>query len=543
MEESKGPIQNPKHKPYGPTDSLPFPSQLREREGRRGETPRPLLPPSPPMLSGMLRSSTRVLRKLCGLEPAAAAARRLSAADASAASSSARDNSLLRPLPGLDLPPPLADNLGRSPTRVTTLPSGIRVATEDVPGPSACIGFFVNSGSVYESGETTGVSYMLEKMAFKGTNHRRHRNLVHELELAGGNVGASYSREQMVYSYDTLKGYMPEAIEILIDCMRNPLFLQEEVERQLVLAREEVQDLHKNPEKFLHEQLNLVGFSGALANPLIPPEDALSRINDKIIQKFYHENYTADRVVLAASGVDHEQLLNYAEFLLRDWHKGSPVEKPKSTYVGGDSRYRADSDMTHVALAFEVPGGWLQERDATIMTIIQTLMGGGGSFSSGGPGKGMHSRLYLRVLNKYHAVQSFSAFSNVYDNTGLFGIYLTTSSDFVAKAVDVAISELIAVATPGEVTEVELQRAKNSTISSVLMNLESRVIVAEDIGRQLLTYGCRKPIDYFLQCMEEITLDDITTFARKMLSSQPTTVSWGDVDKVPPYEFVCKRFR
>ncbi|CAL4971964.1 unnamed protein product [Urochloa decumbens] len=405
------------------------------------------------MLSGMLRSSTRVLRKLCGLEPAAAAAaRRLSAAEASATSpsASARDNSLLRPLPGLDLPPPLPDNLGRSPTRITTLPCGIRVATEDVPGPSACIGFFINSGSIYESGETTGVSYMLEKMAFKDTKHRRHRNLVHELELAGGNVGASCAREQMVYSYDTLKGYMPEAIEILIDCMRNPLFLQEEVERQLVLAREEIQNLQKNPERFLHEQLNLVGFSGAIANPLIPPEDALARINGKTIQKFYHENYTADRVVLAASGVDHERLLNYSEFLLHDWHTGSPVEKPKSTYVGGDSRHRADSDTTHVALAFEVPGGWLQERDATIMTVIQTLMGGGGSFSSGGPGKGMHSRLYLRVLNKYHAVQSFSAFSNVYDNTGLFGIYMTTSSDFVAKAVDVATSELIAVATPGE---------------------------------------------------------------------------------------------
>jgi len=56
----------------------------------------------------------------------------------------------------------------------------------------------------------------------------------------------------------------------------------------LVLAREEVQDLQKNPERFLHEQLNLVGYSGALANPLIAPEDALARINDKIIQKFYH---------------------------------------------------------------------------------------------------------------------------------------------------------------------------------------------------------------------------------------------------------------
>ncbi|KAJ1287237.1 hypothetical protein BS78_03G415600 [Paspalum vaginatum] len=492
------------------------------------------------MLVGMLprlRSSTRLLRKLCGLETAApaAAVRRISPADDA--------SSLLHPLPGLELPPCLPDNLDRSPTRITTLSNGIRIATEDVPGPSACIGFFVDSGSVYESGETTGVSHLLEKMAFKDTKYRAHRNIINELELAGGSVGATCSREQMVYSYDTLKAYMPEAIEILVDCVRNPLFLPEEVERQLALAREEVQDLQKNPEKFIHEQLNLVGFSGALANPLIAPEDALARINDKIIKKFYHENFTADRVVLAASGVDHEHLLGYADFLLNDWHKGSSVEKPKSTYVGGDSRLRADSDMTHVALAFEVPGGWLQERDATIVTVIQTLMGGGGSFSSGGPGKGMHSRLYLRVLNEYHSVQSFSAFSNVFDNSGLFGIYLTTPSGFVRKAVDIAIREMIAVATPGEVTEIELQRAKNSTISSVLMNLESRVIVAEDIGRQLLTYGCRKPIDHFLQCMDEITLDDIAAFARKMLSSKPTLVSWGDVDKVPPYEFVCKRLR
>ncbi|XP_008655317.1 mitochondrial-processing peptidase subunit alpha isoform X1 [Zea mays] len=435
------------------------------------------------MLPRLRSSATRALRKVFGLEPAAPP-RRLPAPEAFVAS----ERSLLRPLPGLDLPPCLPDNLSRSPTRVTTLPNGLRVATEDIPGPSACIGFFVNSGSVYESGETTGVSYLLERMGFKDTKHRSHLSIVSELELAGASVSVSASREQMVYSYDTLKGYMPEALEILIDCMRNPLFLQEEVQRQLVLAREGFQELQRSPERFLHEQLNIVGFSGALANPLIAPEHVLARINDRIIQKFYHENFTADRVVLAAAGVDHEHMLGYADFLLKDWHRGAPMEKPKSTYVGGYSKHRAYSDMTDVALAFEVPGGWFQERDAAIMTVIQS---------------------------PYH----------------------------VAKAVDIAISELIAVATPGEVTEVELRRAKNSTISSVLMNLESRVVVAEDIGRQMLSYGSRKPMDNFLQRMEGITLDDVATFARKMLASRPTMVSWGDVDKVPPYESICKRLR
>ncbi|ONM34275.1 putative mitochondrial-processing peptidase subunit alpha-2 chloroplastic/mitochondrial [Zea mays] len=43
--------------------------------------------------------------------------------------------------------------------------------------------------------------------------------------------------------------------------------------------------------------------------------------------------------------------------------------------------------------------------------------------------------------------------------------------------------------------------------------------------------------------MEEITLDDVATFARKMLATQPTMASWGNVDKVPPYEFICKRLQ
>ncbi|KAH1198502.1 Mitochondrial-processing peptidase subunit alpha [Glycine max] len=47
-------------------------------------------------------------------------------------------------------------------------------------------------------------------------------------------------------------------------------------------------------------------------------------------------------------------------------------------------------------------------------------------------------------------------------------------SDFVAKAVDLAARELITSASLGQVTQVQLDRAKVSTKSAVLMNLESR---------------------------------------------------------------------
>ncbi|KAB2618429.1 mitochondrial-processing peptidase subunit alpha-like [Pyrus ussuriensis x Pyrus communis] len=88
------------------------------------------------------------------------------------------------------------------------------------------------------------------------------------------------------------------------------------------------------------------------------------------------------------------------------------------------------SEETRCDLAFKLPGGWHNERDAMTLNTLQALMGGGESFSAGGPGKGMHSRLYSRVLNRYSEFHSILAFSSIYNDTGIFGIQASTCPDF-----------------------------------------------------------------------------------------------------------------
>ena len=41
-----------------------------------------------------------------------------------------------------------------------------------------------------------------------------------------------------------------------------------------------------------------------------------------------------------------------------------------------------------------------QDPDFIAFCVLNMMMGGGGSFSAGGPGKGMYTRLYLNVLNR-----------------------------------------------------------------------------------------------------------------------------------------------
>ena len=43
--------------------------------------------------------------------------------------------------------------------------------------------------------------------------------------------------------------------------------------------------------------------------------------------------------------------------------------------------------MTHSAIAFELEGGWRDVKGSVAATVLQYLLGGGGSFSSGGPGE------------------------------------------------------------------------------------------------------------------------------------------------------------
>lgn len=73
-----------------------------------------------------------------------------------------------------------------------------------------------------------------------------------------------------------------------------------------------------------------------------------------------------------------------------------PSERETETprYTGGEARVDANLPVCHLAIAFETPGGWNSD-NLVPLTLLQTILGGGGSFSTGGPGKGMYTRLYL----------------------------------------------------------------------------------------------------------------------------------------------------
>ena len=65
---------------------------------------------------------------------------------------------------------------------------------------------------------------------------------------------------------------------------------------------------------------------------------------------------------------------------------------------------------------------YIKKKFSHFLQVLNMLMGGGGSFSAGGPGKGMYTRLYTNVLNQYHWMYSAAAYNHAYADSGVFCI-------------------------------------------------------------------------------------------------------------------------
>lgn len=184
--------------------------------------------------------------------------------------------------------------------------------------------------------------------------------------------------------------------------------------------------------------------------------------------------------------------------------------------------------VSHIHIAFEsLP---ISSPDLYALATLQTLLGGGGSFSAGGPGKGMYSRLYTNVLNQYGWVENCVAFNHAYTDSGLFGISAACSTAYVPRMLDTMCRELSLLSAEtglGRLSEIEVKRAKNQLRSSLLMNLESRMVELEDLGRQVQVHGRRIPVKEMVSNIEKVTVGDLRRVAKQVFGGHVQNVGVG----------------
>ena len=175
------------------------------------------------------------------------------------------------------------------------------------------------------------------------------------------------------------------------------------------------------------------------------------------------------------------------------------------------------------------------------MCVMDTLLGGGSSFSAGGPGKGMYTRLYREVLNRHGWVDQMNAFSITGDNQGLFGLYGATTPDYAGSLCHLILEQQMML-LDRKADATELDRARNQLRSTVLMNLESRAILCEDIGRQVLTLGERMDVDELCDRISAVSSQDLQDVAQSILSQKPSIALLNGVADDRLYDDIADAF-
>nr|CAB3474050.1 unnamed protein product [Digitaria exilis] len=341
--------------------------------------------------------------------------------------------------------------------RVSTLPSGLRVVTQAYPAATrmASVGVWVDAGSRFELPGTNGTAHFLEHMAFKGTGRRPNAQALEvEIEDMGARLNAYTSREQTTFFADVQARHVPVALDVLSDILQHPRF----------------------------------------------PERAIQRERGVILREM-------EEVVSAAGSVSHDEVVDrvkelFTEFSTDPTTADQLVEANPAIFTGSEVRVEnVELPLAHIAIAFK-GASWTDPKSIPLM-VIQSILGSWNR--SVGVGNCSGSSL-ARGISDGNLAEGLMAFNTNYRDTGIFGIYTVAPPDTLHDLSRLIMAECRRLAS--QVSEEEVARARNQLKSSLLLHIDGSTAVAENNGRQMLTYGRVMP---FLELFARIDAVDCAT--------------------------------
>jgi len=415
--------------------------------------------------------------------------------------------------------------------RVTTLPGGLRVVTEDMPWvETVSLGVWVDVGTRNEPAEINGVAHLLEHMAFKGTERRSARAIAEEVENVGGHLNAYTSREQTAFYAKVLKEDVGLGVDILSDILQHSTFDPTELERERTVIIQEIGQAQDTPDDVIFDQFQETAYPDqAMGRPVLGEAEIIKTIGRDAVAGYMHQHYSADRMVLSAAGaLDHDRLVDLAEksFNALPAYRGEPVEAAR--YRGGDQREDKDLEQVHLVLGF--PGVSYADDDYYVASTLSTVLGGG-----------MSSRLFQEIREKRGLVYTVYSFASSYADGGIFGVYAGTGEDEVEELMPVLCDEIVKSADT--MTEDEVARARAQLKASILMGLESTSARCEHVASQLLIYGRPIEVPELVRKIDEVDLSAVQSLARRIFSGAPTFTALGPIAKVEGFDRILDRLK
>jgi predicted Zn-dependent peptidase len=388
--------------------------------------------------------------------------------------------------------------------RLTKLPSGVRVVTEEVPSVrSVALGFWVRTGSRDEDSGQEGLSHFLEHLLFKGTERYSAIEISERFDGMGAAANAATSKESTHIHARFLDEHTSDAFDLMAEMMLGPTFPDIDSEREVVL--EEIAMYEDEPSDRVHDFLaEAVYGKHPLGRRVLGEADVIAGTPVPKIADFHRARYVAGSLVIGAAGhVDHDEIVSLAERHVEAPEGSVPAANGGETVHEARLRFnRKDTEQYHIC--FGAPGISRSDDRRFALAVVDSAFGGSVS-----------SRLFREVREKRGLAYAVGSYAEQHIDRGSVAMYVGTRSDNVAEACEIIGRELSSLAAEG-ISGSELERAKEHVKGRMVLSMESSAARMIRASRAVLFDLELLSLDEMLARVDGVSEDDVAALAGEL---------------------------
>jgi zinc protease len=415
----------------------------------------------------------------------------------------------------------LTSSVAGQPLNVTeaVLPNGLKVLLkEEHKTPIVTFQIWYRVGSRNEKLGTTGMSHLLEHMMFKGTKKYGPKTFSQVVQRNGGNDNAFTSHDYTAYFETFASDRIGLSLDLESDRMQNLLLDPKEfLSEREVVKEERRMRTDDDPVNAMVEQMMSVAFS---AHPYQWPVIGWMADIDNITRDELYNHYRAfyvpnNATIVVVGDFDTKSLLHQIEASFGKIPRGTAAPKvgavePKHL---GERRIivKKQAELPAVFAGYNVPT--LKHPDSSALEVLQGILSSGKS-----------SRLYKSlVYEKQLALYAGGDYDNVSTDPNLFYVYAGVMPGKTTEEVEKALYAEIDRLKAEEVSEEELQKAKNQIEASFIMGQDSIFYQAMLLG-QFESVANWKLLEHYVDAIRAVTREDVMRVAKQYFNEDNRTV-------------------
>ncbi len=335
------------------------------------------------------------------------------------------------------------------------LENGMTVLFEKRDLPVLAIAFAVRNGGINEDLSEKGISHFIEHMLYKGTPSRDAKKIAEEIEKKGGELNGFTDETITAYWCKIPSKHLKNALDVLSDMVKNPLFDEKELEKERQVIFEEIKMRKDNPHIYVLDHIQRELYGGTLGMNLIGSYETMKSIDRKKIIEKFKQIYQPNNMILGIVGdADFDEIVQFAEKNFGNI-KGNVPEFKFPLKNNSKIEKRKGIDQANLIFAYHVPLS--TDKKSYAAEILGTLMAGG-----------MSSRLFSEIREKRNLAYSVKGDSNITRFFAYNTVYVGTTKERIELVKKIILEEFKKVAeglTEGELNQVKEQMIGNYNIS------------------------------------------------------------------------------